>query len=321
MGAGGAFSQILGTPQQAALQAHMNAAAQQESANLEWQLLQLFAAFSPLPTTTPQGLSSASHLAAIPTSILGNYCCRFQHIFYDPITQAQRLEKLSLPTMYPPKPPHVPDAVWHRALAQNPDPEEYIPVLVTSAEGLHSRLVAQQSKMELHEGYLSQLDKTLKNRLDFHRNIAVQLRHYQRQNVMIRSRLMQIMRKFEICRGKHVPIQKAETEAVQKLVALSRELVKAASMLEILQEDEEKYSKEWNEMKLKQERMYMQMRLDRNHRPIEERKLDPGVIEEAESILNGHKKGIEEMTRVVQKNARDVNIMKQDGRPVRQVGL
>jgi hypothetical protein len=271
----------------------MNAAAQQESTSLELQLVQLHAAFSPLPTQVPPQLINSS------------MACRFQHIFYDPITQAQRLERLSLPN-YPPKPLHVPEDVWHRAMANNPDPEEYIPVLVTSAEGLHSRLVAQQSKMELHEGYLNKIENTLKNRAETHRAVAMQLKYYQRQNSLIRSRLMQIMLKFELCRGKNVPLQKGEQEAVGKLLELSGQIHKVASILELLQREEEEYGKQWNTMKLKQERMRMRLG------PMEV--LDPGVMMEAKSILNGHKKGIDEMSRVVQKNTRDLKIMKQDGR-------
>jgi len=294
----GAFSQFLGAPQQAALQAHMNAAAHQESASLEMQLLQLHAAFSPLPTQVPP--------TASPYQLPNTMTCRFQHIFYDPITQAQRLEKLSLPS-YPPKPPHVPEDVWHRALANNPDPEEYIPVLVTSAEGLHSRLVAQQSKMELHEGYLNKIESTLRNRADINRSVAMQLKYYQRQNALIRSRLMRIMLKFELCRGKNVPLQQGEQEATRKLIELSRQIYKVATMLEVLQREEEEYGKQWNTMKLKQERIRMRMLGTADV-------LDQGAAMEAKSILSGHKKGIDEMSRVVQKNARDVNIMKEVGR-------
>jgi hypothetical protein len=289
----GTFTQFLGAPQQAALQAHMNAAAQQESTSLELQLLQLHAALSPLPAQIP------------PTSASNMMACRFQHIFYDPITQAQRLEKLSLPS-YPPKPQHLPEDVWHRAMANNPDPEEYIPVLVTSAEGLHSRLVAQQSKMELHEGYLNKIENTLRNRADTNRSVAMQLKHYQRQNALIRSRLMQIMLKFELCRGKNVPLQQGEQEAVRKLIELSRQIHKVATVLELLQREEEEFSKQWNAMKVKQERIRMRMG------PTEV--LAHGVMMEAIGILNGQKKGIDEISRVVQKNARDLKIMKQDGR-------
>ena len=137
-------SQILGAPQQAALQAHMNATAHQEASRLGSQLHQLYSAY--IPFQPPQAQTQAQN------NTNSNTTCRFQHIFYDPITQTQRLEKLSLPN-YPPKPNHIPDATWYQALTQNPQPDEYIPVLVTSAEGLHSRLVAQQSKMKLQQNH------------------------------------------------------------------------------------------------------------------------------------------------------------------------
>ena len=286
--AANAFSQVLGAPQQAALQAHMNATMHQEASSLGTQLNHLHAAFSPFQTQMA------------PTQ--QNVMCRFQHIFYDPITQAQRLEKLSLPN-YPPKPNHISDEVWYRALTQNPDPEEYIPVLVTSAEGLHSRLVSQQSKMKLHEGYLTKLDETLVDREKFNQSITMQMEHYKRQNIQTRQRLQQIMRKFEMCRGKNVPLQEAEREAVHKLLELSQHVNQVAKMLEVVQREGEEYSRQWTF--LQQER-----------RRVGGSVLDEGVKEEAMGILVKHKMGVDEMVKCVKKSERDIEIMKNDGRPM-----
>jgi hypothetical protein len=261
----------------------MNATAHQEASRLESQLTHLHSAYSPYQYQN------------------GSSTCRFQHIFYDPITQAQRLEKLSLPN-YPPKPPHIPDATWNQALAQNPDPEEYIPVLVTSAEGLHSRLVAQQSKMKLHEGYLNKLDETLGQREQFHQSIELQLDFYRMRNQKIRSRLQQIMRKFEMCRGKNVPLQEAEREAVRKLIELSQHVNHVAKMLEVVKRDGEEYSRQWSLLQKEKFRMGSCGN-----------ELDEGVKEEVMGILDGYKKGINEMVKVAKKGERDVSIMKNAG--------
>jgi len=280
-------STILGAPQQAALQAHMNATAHQEASRLGSQLHQLYSAYTPFQSQ-PQAQ---------------NTTCRFQHIFYDPITQTQRLEKLSLPN-YPPKPNHIPDATWYQALTQNPEPDEYIPVLVTSAEGLHSRLVAQQSKMKLHEGYLTKLDETLQKRESFHQSIEMQLEYYKVQNQKINKRLQQIMRKFEMCRGKNVPLQEAEREAVRRLIELSQHVNHVAKMLEVVKRDGEEYARQWSLLQKEK------LRRNMGHGSGSGRELDEGVKDEAMGILDGYKKGIDEMVKVAKKGERDVKIMK-----------
>lgn len=288
-------SQILGAPQKAALQAHMNATAHQEASRLGSQLHQLYSAYNPFQP--PQAQTQAQN------NTNSNTTCRFQHIFYDPITQTQRLEKLSLPN-YPPKPNHIPDATWYQALTQNPQPDEYIPVLVTSAEGLHSRLVAQQSKMKLHDGYLTKLDETLQKRESFHQSIEMQLEYYKVQNQKINKRLQQIMRKFEMCRGKNVPLQEAEREAVRRLIELSQHVNHVAKMLEVVKRDGEEYVRQWSLLQKEKVRRNM------GHGGGSGRELDEGVKDEAMGILDGYKKGIDEMVKVAKKGERDVKIMK-----------
>lgn len=295
-----AFANVLGAPQQAALQAHMNAGAQQEASRLENQLRQLHAAYTPNNPQPNQNQETT---------------CRFQHIFYDPITQAQRLEKLSLPNShYPPKPPHIPTETWHQALTQNPDPEEYIPTLVTSASGLHSRIVAQQSKMKLHDNYIMILDETLEKRKKFHEAVLVQLQEYNRKNILLRSRLQNMMRKFEICRGKNVPLQEAEREAVRKLMEINQMVKQVDRMMEVVKRDGEDYAQKWRVLQQEKER---RRRMSSGTADAGDVEIEEPVKEEVMELLNGHRKGIDEMIKVVKTGERDVEIMKNDGRPVR----
>jgi hypothetical protein len=286
--AANAFSQVLGAPQQAALQAHINAAMHQEQSRLSTQLMQLQAAYNPTHIT-----------AAIKSP------CRFQHIFYDPITQTQRLEKLSVP-QYPPKPPQISDEEWYHALTHNPDPEEYIPVVVTSAEGLHSRLVAQQSKMKLHEEYVNQLDQTLEHREQIHEAIAMQLEHYQRKNRSIQGKLNSIMQKFEMCRGKNVPLQNSERQALVKLMELVQAVETCGKMLEGAQRDANNYQRQWEVMKLQRDSTMGS--------GSGEGTLDPGFKEEVMKLLNASKTGIDSLKTAVKKSERDMGIIKNDGR-------
>jgi len=275
------FSQGLGAPQQAAVQAHMNATMHQEASRLGAQLMQLHAAYAPI------GVPSSNENA-----------CHFMHIFYDPITQAQRLEKMSLPN-YPPKPPQLSDEIWNRALTRNPNPEEYFPVLVTSAEGLHSRLVAQQSKMKLLEGYLDKLDKSLANRENFNDAVAMSLLDYQRQNVAIRNKLLRIMQKFEICRGKNIPLLEAEFEVRQKVEQLYRYLDLLEGQLGEVQNDGKEYARQWHSIQKQRQR------IGRSH------EIDDHLRRGAMEILNQSNVGIDTLVNATEKGERDLKIVKE----------
>ena len=157
--------------------------------------------------------------------------------------------------------------------------------------------------MKLHEGYLTKLDETLVDREKFNQSITMQMEHYKRQNIQTRQRLQQIMRKFEMCRGKNVPLQEAEREAVHKLLELSQHVNQVAKMLEVVQREGEEYSRQWTF--LQQER-----------RRVGGSVLDEGVKEEAMGILVKHKMGVDEMVKCVKKSERDIEIMKNDGRPM-----
>ena len=100
-----------------------------------------------------------------------------------------------------------------------------------------------------------------------------------------------------MCRGKNVPLQEAEREAVRKLMELSHAVNQVAKMLEVVQRDGEEYSRQWNILQQERQR-------------VGGSSLDAGVKEEAMGILNNNKKGIDEMVKVVKTSERDVNIMK-----------
>lgn len=277
------YSHMLGAPQQAALQAHMTAAMNQETCRIEQQLSQLYAAFAPFQTQ-----SASTQL---------NTMSRFQHIFYDTITEAQKLERLALPS-FPPKPSHIPEETWHIAISCNPDPENYVPVLVSSAEGLHSRLLSQQNTLKLHEKYMSQLDATIEARGDaVNQSIIFQLEEYHRKNAIIRQNLTRIMQKLEIIRGKNIPLQPSEKEAFANLKTLYQQSLQAMKMVEVLKSECLEYSRQ----------------LQRAHVTASKRRghvrLDDRVQKEAMDILKSNKVGIDELTKRVRKDERDVNIM------------
>mmetsp|Transcript_8486 Transcript_8486/g.12738 ORF Transcript_8486/g.12738 Transcript_8486/m.12738 type:complete len:426 (+) Transcript_8486:150-1427(+) len=310
------MSSSLGAPQQAALQAHLNASMAQESSRLESQLLQLHAAYSPYQATTTTttatnnaqtpGFGMSTLTPTAPQQAL-NATCRFQHIFYDAMTPAQKMEKMSLGTgNYPQKPQHIPNDVWNQALSQNPNAEEYIPVLITSASGLHSRLVSQQSKMALLESYLDKLEGVLKERLKSNVEIEMRLNSYLKRDIVLKRKLMTVMQKVDMCRGKNVPLQPAEMEMVKKLQGLFKNITDLGNYLEKVKGEAEVCQRQL--VLLQQERRPLGFGASiHTEGGLALNDADRGCIHD---ILNRQGSGLEELRKVLKKDERDLGIIK-----------
>jgi hypothetical protein len=303
------MSYSLGAPQQAAIQAHMNATLHQESLRLESKLLQLHAAYSPYqPQTQPQAPVYGLAPSAQPATAT-NTTCRFQHIFYDLMTPAQRMEKISLGIgNYPQKPHHIPIEVWNQALSQNPNPDEYIPVLITSAEGLHSRLVSQQTKMKLLNSYLDKLQDVIHQRQEGNKKTEMKLNVFIKQNLGLKRKLMSIMQKVDLCRGKNVPLQPAESELKRKLQGLVLNICKLGQLLENVKSEGEAYQTQL--ILLEQERRPLGFKRNQNGGGNDGIILDDGSKREFHNFLNQHSDAIEELRKVVKKDERDLGIIK-----------
>jgi len=285
----------LGAPQQAALQAHRNATLHQESSRLESQLLQLHAAYSPSPSTTSTSTTAAT--------------CRFQHIFYDEMTQSQKLEKLSLGGMnYPQRPKHIPPETWNLALTTNPDPESYIPVLVTSAQGLHSRIVTQQSKTEMLNTILTKLEKVITAYIQAKYQMEKRIKGQYKTITNIRKRLMNIMTKVDLCRGKHIPLQQSEYELIHKLKGLHEHVNMLGMMLEQIKHEGENYQRQL--IILEQERRRLGYGSSMGHPEQGEEKLEEGFKKEVHGILNQQRGGLDELRKIMRKDERDLGIIK-----------
>ena len=216
----------------AALQASMH----QETTRLEANLLQLQTAYSPY-LTAPTQFHSAYPMVG--TSLPINTQCRFQHVFYDPITPQHQMERLhhyssrhpnvskedAISLLHTPKPTHFDTLTWTKAQAMNPSSSEFIPVLLSGAEALHGRLVHQQSKVELYDTYLSQLSCTIEQ-LDQAAQASQQKLDMvlKEQTVVLKKRLLDILRKVEICRARNIPTTTEERKALQRVSELVKQV-------------------------------------------------------------------------------------------------
>ncbi len=303
-------------PQQAALEAHLNATLYQESTRLESELVQLHAAYSPYQTTTATPAPATTSLfgstqPARITTPTTNATCRFQHIFYDRMTPSQKTEKISLGITtghYPQKPNHVPLDVWNQALSRNPDHNEFIPVLITSAEGLHSRLVSQQSKMKNLETSLDTLQSTIDQmRSNTHYQIDAKLENFAKCNSQLKRRLMKIMLKVDLCRGKNISLQVAEQELMNKLWRLRENVDVVEKILDGVKLEGMNYHEQL--MLLEQERKDMGL-LTGGSSNIDSIRLNDDLKNDLQVFLKEKSDGIEALSTVLKKDERDFGIIK-----------
>ena len=207
--AGGLFGTVAVAPAQAAAMAHITASNKQEADRLEGALLALHSAYSPTPTPAPAAGIAAT--AAPPSQ------CRFQHVFYDPMTPEQRQQRLvNAPHHPPPRPPHVDARTWADAVARNPDPLEYAPVVAVGAEALAARLSAQHQRSGTLAGYCTRLREDLSYMEVQSAKSADAARAARAEHEQLRSRLLGLMRRVEILRCTNLPLQPDEKVAAER---------------------------------------------------------------------------------------------------------
>lgn len=286
----------LGAPQQAALQAHMNATFQQQSTRLEQELMHLLSSYQPLP---PQN--------ALPTNTTPS-TCRFLHIFYNPMTCAQKLESQSLLPYYPPKPtniPHLTEDIWQQALSSNPNPAEYIPIVISSAEGLHHRRVYQLTQVQSLEQITTQLESVLQTRHSHWEQYATLLKSMQQRHVQLKQRVLHLLAQVELCRGKGVVLQPAERTV---LTTISKWL----SALKTLEENLGKLHSQGQVYKAMGEELAMQRHgLDTVKHNDGHGGLREGFSTNAKGLLAQQGVGLESLKTMVKGDARDLKLIQE----------
>ena len=129
-------------------------------------------------------------------------------MFYDDMTLSQRLDKTTLLSSTGTT------IAWSNTLAQKPDRHLYVTV---SAEELHFRLVRQQSRVDHHNSYLTTLDETIQTLCSAIVATRTKITALSQRNVLVRQRLLQMMCKLELCRGKGTVLQSSECLAIDKV--------------------------------------------------------------------------------------------------------
>ena len=201
-------------PEQAALQAHMEALQRQEQAKLQTKIGNLNKSY-------------------------GGQNDKLCAIVYNPMSESQkefviRHQSQDTNIFIPPKPGQIDQNAWLKAVVNNPS-KEHIPTLILGADGLQTRLGYQQQMANRLEQGMQQLDQTWQTMQQRSCRIQQDLKAQSEQHVYLQRRLLSIMQKVEIYRCMNLPIQEQEVELVKRLRGvLDLVLQQSKSLTEVL---------------------------------------------------------------------------------------
>ena len=257
-------------PAHAAMQAHLDASARQEAAKLQTALEKYHKAYTGAPTTDKE---------------------KFVTIVYNDITPQQRQMQWLMrgqTTVAPPKPPTVSDKEWLEAVVRNPDPESFMPVALVGAMELQTRVAWQQDRANSYEKSLHGIQaaqKTLQQRCD---QTATELQTLGRIHTTLRSRLLQVMRKVELARCMNFGLLQDEVTLKHRLDQLLKQVDQVNKMLAAAQ------AKATGQTQRVQTVPIVNVPDER----------------ELSRVLKGHRETLTNMSQVVEKDKRDVALLR-----------
>jgi len=193
----------------------------------------------------------------------------------------------------PPKPPQVSEKDWLNAVVRNPNPTLYLPMALVGAEALQARLGWQQERAHsLHQGVelLEATRASVEQRVQQYKE---ELAALVRIHMGLNRRLLETMRKVEIVRCMNIPFQDEEINAMERLVAMRRHIEQVGAMLDSV----------------------------RNAKPPILQDIDLPDKTILTSVLTEHYKTLVQLSEVVQKDKRDVTLLKERERKQNTSGL
>jgi hypothetical protein len=191
----------------------------------------------------------------------------------------------------PPKPPQVSEEDWLLAVAQNPDPKEFIPNALVGAEALQARLGWQQDRANTFSRGVADLAETceiMDRRMERYKESISAL---QRIHMGLSKRLLEVMRKVELVRCMNLPFQMEERNLMDRLVIIRNNVEKVGAMLDSV----------------------------RNRAPERLQNVDLPDETTLMSIFVAHHSTLGQLSEVVQRDKRDMNMLQE--RQNKSVGL
>ena len=197
-------------PAQAAMQAHLTASALQEEQRVTKALENIQLAYG--------GMAPATETKSAP----------FTSIVYNASTSQMRQEQLvrgigvdgTTPPIAPPKPTQISESDWLTAVVRNPDNANLMPIPLVGATALLARSMSHQEQVNSHMGQLASIQEARDNLREHYEGTCAQLNSIERTYTHLRMKLLSVMKKVELIRCLHHPLQQDEIVVMKKLKQL-----------------------------------------------------------------------------------------------------
>ncbi|CAM9611863.1 unnamed protein product [Chrysoparadoxa australica] len=208
---------------------------------------------------------------------------QFKCILYNMVDPAQRHLYL--------RPPYAEQGEWEAAERNNPDPDACVPSVVVGFEGLHERLIHQQSHASDLKGAVQRLQDTAMRLQQSILSLESQVETCRRRHLDQNNKFLQVARKIEVLRCMNVPLQASERSFREHLEYVHRSLNTPHAKL--------------NDIVSTQ--MQVERRIDNVDQINSEE--DQGVIFRT---LQAHREGLAHLTDIMQKDMRDLAIIREE---------
>ncbi len=164
--------------------------------------------------------------------------------------------------------------------------------------------------MALLESYLDKLEGVLRERQKSNVEIETRLNSYLKRDLVLKRKLMAVMQKVDMCRGKNVPLQPTEMDLMKRLQSLYQNILNLGNFLEKVKSEGEVYQRQL--VLLEHERRPLGLS---RHRGTSIQIEEGVILNDADKrgihgILSQHGNGLEELRKVLKKDERDLGIIK-----------
>jgi len=230
----------------------------------------------------------------------------FVSIVYNDLTQEHRQQMWlqgvapgnQIMPLAPPKPPHVSEEEWNRAVVQNPDPMSYMPIPLVGADALHARVTWQQERAKQLAADAASVAQSHETVQFLYKQGRERLANLQRQHTNHRQRLLNVMRKVEVVRCMNQPLQQDEVKARNQLRELDQHVQHVRHLLAQLEP--------------KARAVVGRRHANARNGSAELQNIDlPHDRETLNHVLNTHHEDLKKMTVNMSKDIRDVGLMKE----------
>jgi len=275
-------------PAEAALHAHMDAAARQEEHRVQTRLQKLYSSY--------EGTAVANQ---------DDKSCDFSVILYTDASQAVLQQQWivgsasgrSTPRpIAPPRPLQISERDWNQAVVRNPDPSKYMPTAIVGAVALQARLSYQQTKGQACQDQLKLLQDTLELVQNRHEQVLQRLSVLAHKYQLQRLRLLSVLRKVELSRCMNMPLSSDELHLWKQLSALQQQVENLRSNMQRLADGAKKLSRQQQPRESNTDSMVV---------------LGKHEQEQLFPVLKEHRSGIAKLTETMNRDLRDLKLIQE----------